>query len=341
MEIQEIKKQTIWNKFFNENGSVSFLQSWQWGEMQKELGNSVFHLGLFNNNQIQLITQVIVVKARRANFLFIPHGPITQVKNEKLKVESYFKHLIKQLIILAKENKCSFIRIAPIIENSHENLQLFTQLGFKKAPIYMHAEDVWVLSINKPEERLLAKMRKTTRYLIRKATKDGVIIEKRTDDKAIDDFYKIYEETAKRESFVPFSKDYIAKEFNAFNITGNAIFLFGKQLSSDYLAATLIIFTKSTGFYHQGASFHTKIPVTYLLQWEAIKESKKRGCSFYNFWGISPNNNPNHPWFGLTQFKKGFSGQMITYLPTLDLPISLKYYLTYYYEKFLRWQRKV
>ncbi|GAI33015.1 unnamed protein product, partial [marine sediment metagenome] len=28
-------------------------------------------------------------------------------------------------------------------------------------------------------------------------------------------------------------------------------------------------------------------PASYLLQWEAIKEAKNRGCKLYNFWGIA------------------------------------------------------
>jgi lipid II:glycine glycyltransferase (peptidoglycan interpeptide bridge formation enzyme) len=235
----------------------------------------------------------------------------------------------------------------------------------------MHAENVWVLPLDKSENELLNQMRKTTRYLIRKASRDGVIIEKRTDKKAVDDFYKIYEETARREQFVPFSKDYIKNEFEVFNKTGNGLFLFGyladstgvevtglptarrnfraltggkpRQASSSkkYLVSALILFTKSSAFYHQGASIHTKYPVPYLMQWEAIKESKKRGCQLYNFWGIAPNEDKNHPWSGLTMFKKGFGGSQTNYLPTHDLIISPKYYLTFCYEKLLRWKRRV
>ncbi|GIW64641.1 MAG: hypothetical protein KatS3mg092_0574 [Patescibacteria group bacterium] len=43
----------------------------------------------------------------------------------------------------------------------------------------MHAETTWQLSLtDKTEDELLASMRKTHRYLIKKAIRDGVIIEK-------------------------------------------------------------------------------------------------------------------------------------------------------------------
>lgn len=204
----------------------------------------------------------------------------------------------------------------------------------------MHAERMWILDLNVPKEILLQQMRKTTRYLIKKADRDNVIIEKRTDKKAIDDFMKLYEKTADRERFVGFSKEYVKNEFEAFNNRGNAVFFFGK-VNNEYLASALIIFTNHAGFYHQGASIHTKFPVPYRLQWEAIIEAKNRGCRQYNFWGILSEGRTPKNWGGLTMFKQGFGGRQIDYVPTQDFTISPRYYLTYAYEVYLRWRRGV
>ncbi|OGK25382.1 hypothetical protein A3A46_00040 [Candidatus Roizmanbacteria bacterium RIFCSPLOWO2_01_FULL_37_13] len=376
MKIGEIESSQIWNQFFNKAGSPSFLQSWEWGEFQEGLEYRVKRLGIYNDKELEAIAQVIQINSKRGNFLFIPHGPIF-MKHETYNIKhikTIITQLLNYLIALAKNEGYSFIRIAPTLEDAPEYRKIFSDLGFKKAPIYMHAERLWVLPLvethsyasllPKTDDRLLSEMRKTTRYLIRKAQREGVIIEKRTGEKAVDDFWKIYQETARRENFVPFSKSFIEEEFNVFNKTGNALFLFGKvknnvipdlirnpdkmdsrlrgnDNNTSYLASALIIFTKSTAFYHQGASIHTKIPVTYLLQWEAIKEAKKRGCQIYNFWGILQAGRSPKNWQGLTLFKTGFGGRQIDYLPTQDFVISRRYYLTYLYEKFLAWRRGV
>src|SRR3990167_6313218 len=115
----------------------------------------------------------------------------------------------------------------------------------------------------------------------------------------------------------------------------------GSSMKKQPKEKALFIFTKSTAFYHQGASIHTKIPVTYLEQWEAIKEAKKRGCKYYNFWGILQEGRSPKNWQGLTLFKTGFGGRQVDYLPTQDYIISPKYYLTYIYEKLLAWRRGV
>lgn len=388
MEISIIKDKTTWDRFFEENGSESFLQSWEWGNFEeshlarRSLGVggevNVLRLGVYNKNNLEVIAQIIKIRSKRGNFLFIPHGPIFMkhaTRNIK-HLKSIISIFLNFLISFAKTDGFSFLRVAPIMKDNPENRKIFGDLGFRKAPIYMHAERAWMLplineshqydnpitnisrsednsskivSSVRTDEEMLSGMRKTTRYLIRKAIKDGVIIEKRTDDKAIDDFYKIYVETAKRENFVPFSINFIRDEFEAFNKTKNAIFLFGSvptefstpEVENGVVAGALIIFTKSTAFYHQGASIHTKFPVTYLLQWEAIKEARKRGCKYYHFWGIHQPGRTPKSWIGLTLFKQGFGGHQIDYVPTQDFIISPKYWLTYLYERFLQWKRGV
>jgi lipid II:glycine glycyltransferase (peptidoglycan interpeptide bridge formation enzyme) len=341
MEIKEITDRSIWQRFFEENGSTSFLQSWEWGEVQKSLNYGVLRVGVFDKNNLKAIAQIIKIESRRGNFLFIPHGPIfLQMEKGKTKLKTYIEKIKNYLITIAKKEKYSFIRIAPIIEDNQNNRKMFENLLFKTAPIYMHAERTWVLDLNKTEQELLNNMRKTTRYLIRRADRDGVVIEERSDQKAFDIFWRIYKETAEREKFVPYSFKYIKSEFEEFNRTNRALFLFGK-VAGEYYASALILFTKSSGFYHQGASIHTKFPVTYRLQWEAILWAKKRGCSLYNFWGIKQEGRTPKDWDGLTLFKTGFGGRQIDYIPTQDYIISPKYYLTYLYEKYLAWKRKI
>jgi lipid II:glycine glycyltransferase (peptidoglycan interpeptide bridge formation enzyme) len=384
MKIKEINQKKDWDRFFNLVGSPTFLQSWEWDKFQESLGYPTIRIGIYDDQQIIAIAQIIKIKAKRGNFLFIPHGPLFKPKTPSKKIKTIIKALINYLEKIAKKEGYSFIRIAPILINTPQNQLIFKQLGFKTAPIYMHAETIWQLPLTSAEEVVLANMRKTTRYLIKKAIRENVVVEKRLDDQAVDDFYQIYEETARRENFVPFSKEYIKKEFDAFKKTNNALFLFaninknsqydthfeatgpvsislppvlatsnrlekslravGTPSISTPIASALIIFTKSTAFYHQGASLHTKVPATYLLQWEAIKEAKKRGCSYYNFWGIYDEKNQRAPksWQGLTLFKTGFGGEKIAYLPTQDYIINpFKYQITFLWEKLLLLRRKI
>lgn len=341
MNIDEISLKKVWDNYFNTFQSPSFLQSWEWGEVQKNLGYDVVKVSISQGNTIHAISQIIKIRSRRGNFLFIPHGPIIYTKIPNInKLNLILKELLQYLIVIAKNERFDFIRIAPILIDSQMNRQIFIDLGCKTAPIYMHAERTWVLDIDKSEEELLQNMRKTTRYMIHRAVRDKVVIEERSDQQALHDFWKIYQETAAREQFIPYSPTYLMNEYEEFHKTGNALFLFGK-VEDTILASALIVFTKSSGFYHQGASIHSKFPVPYRMQWEAIKEAKKRGCSLYNFWGIKQKGRTPKDWDGLTMFKTGFGGRQIDFVPTQDYIISPKYYFTFVYEKYLAYKRGV
>ena len=340
VDIKEITQYPVWSDFLNKDPGHSFLQTWEWGELQEKLNYKIIRLGIYDNKRLSAMALVIKIKSKRGNFLFVPHGPVIDPKENNSLIDILLEGLFKYLTRLAKEENYSFIRIAPIIEDTENNRKLFSRLGFRTAPIYMHAERTWVLDINKTEDELLSEMRKTTRYLIKRADREGVIVEQRSDEKAFKEFLRIYKETASREHFVPFSLSYIKHEYEEFKATNNVLFLFGR-VNQEYSASALILFTKYGAFYHQGASIHTKIPVTYRLQWEAIKEAKKRGCILYNFWGIQQDGRTPKNWGGLTMFKTGFGGRQIDYVPTQDYIISPKYYLTYLYERYLAWKRGV
>jgi len=341
MMIEEIKHKNSWDNFFEANGSISFLHSWEWGELESKLGYSILRIGMFEADALQAIALIIKIKSKRGNFLFVPHGPIYKQGLAQDKIVQITQKITEYLVALAKKENFSFVRIAPVLEKTPENEALFKNIGYRQAIIYMHSETVWLLPIDKSEDDLLKEMRKTTRYSIKKASKDGAIVEKRTDLPAVDDFYTNYQETVKREGFVPFSKNYVRQEFSIFNQTGNAQFFFCKY-QNQILASALIIFTKSTAFYHQGASVHSRIPAAYLLQWEAIREAKKRGCQFYNFWGIYQAGRTPKTWPGLTLFKTGFGGKQVDYVWTQDYVISPTYYLiTSPLEYLLKLKRKV
>jgi len=83
-------------------------------------------------------------------------------------------------------------------------------------------------------------------------------------------------------------------------------------------------------------------PGNYLLQWEAIKEAKKRGMKKYNFWGVAPLDSKDHRFSGISIFKRGFGGEDVQYLHAQDLIINhKKYVITFAIEKIRKFIRKV
>ncbi len=342
MEIQEITDKEVGESFLSQCSQKTFLQSWNWGEFQKALGEKVWRFGFFENNELLAVCLVIKIKAKRGSFLFIPHGPVIKLHNFEKK-SKILTLLTKKSKETAKKEKCSFIRIAPVWERNEENAKLFGQIGFLQAPIHAHAELSWLLDIKPSEEQLLQKMRKTTRYLIKQGQNNSDLkITKSQNIKDIEIFNELYQTTVKKHHFKPFSLNYLQNEFLSFAKDSQAV-VFLASHKNEYLASAIVIYWQGTGFYHQGASKTSKIPAAYFLQWEAIKEAKKRNCIIYNFWGIADVKNEQelkkHPWAGLSLFKQGFGGYERAYLKTQDLPLSWKYWPIRYFELFRKWKR--
>ncbi len=337
MEILEIKNKNIWEGFLANSEKKTFLHSWAWGEFSKTMGEKIWRWGIYKNKELFGVALVIKVRARRGNFLFIPHGPILLTTHYKLQT------LIDHLKQLAKEERCGFIRVSPIWEDTKENREMFRRLGFRPAPMHMHAELTWVLDASGSEEEIMAGMRKTTRNLVRRGEREGVIVE----EGSLDEFYPLFEETAKRQKFIQFSREYLQKEIEAFRSnagnlklkTENSAKIFLAKHNGQVLAGAFIVFYDDTAYYHHAASTHSKIPAAYTLQWEIIREAKKREKKYYNFWGVVPESDTNHPWWGLSLFKRGFGGQEWNLMHAQDLSLSWKYYISWGIEKARKWKR--
>lgn len=311
LRFDEFTDRAAWELFVVKHAPQSLFQSWLWGEVQRKLGGEVRRYGLYEGDVLRGIAQTVLVRARRGSFLHVRHGPILDSLDPKL-----WKLTADRLCELAKKQHCLFVRISPLV---------MEPLPIRTIPSAIHRMDgeyCWVLDLEPAEDALLAAMRKSTRYDIRKAQKDGATVLSTTNPTLLSEFFSLYKETSTRHGFVPHTG--IREEFEIFFRERQAVLYVGKYKGKT-TAAAVILFFGNQAIYHHGASIHSETPVSAFVQWEAIKEAKKRGMKVYNFWGIAPVNNPNHPWRGITLFKKGFGGREVTYLHAQDIPVSPMY----------------
>lgn len=326
--IKEITNQVVWNNFVTSCNPTTFLHSWEWGQVQQATGENVRYLGWFspyNEEKLAGVALVITVNARRGRHYLVPHGPISK---DKAFLPDAVREITDYLKNTAKQDRVAALRIAPLVETSVESKQMFQKLGFRLAPLHMHAELTWVLDITRDEPALLAGMRKTTRHAIAKAQKVGVtteIISNPTE--IIARFWPLYEQTRNRHGFVLWSQKMIKAQLEIFNQSNKIFAVIARHDNQDVAMAILPHFG-DTVFYYHGASIKlpSSVPAAQLLQWTAIQEAKRRGAKKYNFWGISPADKPNHPFAGITTFKKGFGGYAVDYLRAQDLPLNIAYW---------------
>lgn len=337
LKIEEIHDASVWNGWLLTQQPNTFLQSWEWGRIQSQEGEIVRYLAVMDNTKQIAAALTITVRARRGAFLFCPHGPIMESKANKQEVLGALLPVWKEY---AKADKAVAIRVAPLLETTPSHTALFSRLSFRPSPIHVHAELTWVLDIAPSEDTLFQNMRKTTRHAVKKAMSEGVQVEVTTNTLAVDRFWPLYESTKDRHQFVPFTKQFLRRQAEMFGESGSMYIALATYQGHDVAGAIFMSFG-DTVFYHHGASakLPSSVPATQLLQWESIRHAKQLGATRYNFWGIAPEDKPNHPFAGITVFKKGFGGRAIDYLHAQDLSLSPLYWKLWAVDTFRKYRR--
>jgi len=336
-EVKEVENKDEWEKFSLNSSPNTFLQSWNWGVFNESIGRKIFRLGLYQDKKLVGISLLVKHETSIGNYLYCPRGPVLDWKNQ-----TGFDILLREIKKIAKDQRAIFVKLDPLLEESAQNRQIFKERGFKSAVTFVQVEDAWLLNLNKSEEELLSDMRKTTRYLVRHEPEKGIKVE--ISDKLADirKFVDLLYSTASRKNFVNHPKSYYIKQFEILS-KGDQMRIFKAVRNNKILAMAVIAFYSDTAYYLHGASVASAGSAGYPLQWEVIKEAKKRSIKTYNFWGVVKDKNfhPSHPWYGFSLFKRGFGGYKYTYIRAQDLPLSTKYWLYRYAEKARRLSRRI
>ena len=331
MKIIDATDQQQWDDFVTSHDDANFLQSWAWGEFHEARNKKVVRRIALNDKDEVIGAYVGQIEpAKRGTYMAIAGGPILDWRDKELR-EAIFADIKEQ----AEKDDCVFVRVRPQIIESNDNREMFANLGLKPAPMYLSVEFAGVLDITKTEEQILAGASQGLRRKIRKAQKNNITVSTSTDPKDIHEFYEIQLQTAARHKFVEFSESFLQKQFEAF-AKYDAVKLYTAKLGDEILAQNFIIFYGHEAAYHYGVSTElgTKYSGAPLLHLAAMKDARERGIERYNFWGITAEDDVNHRFYGVSQFKRSFGVTELKYLHAHDLVIKpAKYKLDYLLEK--------
>lgn len=324
IEIETSKKE--WENFISKEENTSMFQSWEWADFENSNYTEFYRYSIYNdNNEIIGILPIKIVNAIRGKYLHLRHSPILDWNNQELTT-----FVINWLKSFADSKKVWFIRISPLILKNDLNNNLINSYGFADSLTHeVDAEHTISIDLNNTEEEILKSMRKQTRYEIRKAQKLGIEIYHSNDLEFFDEFYKIFIDTVKRQRWTPYPRGYIKREIEVLN-KGMRVETFISKFNDEYISSGIFIFYKNQAIYHHSGSLtkYRNIPSTYLLIWEVIKYAKKLGMQKVNLWGVCDEDHKNHPWQGLSQFKRGFGGSDDRFIHSKDLIISPLAHLT-------------
>lgn len=284
---------------------------WQhplWATFQQSIGRQVWML------DVQVASALVVRHPLPLGlcWLEVPRGPLFED-------ETGLENILEEIKRLGKKEKAVFVRFS-----SYKNLPTLRFTLYAASGDH-HPETSLLLDLNLSEEALLQQMKPKGRYNIKVAQKHGVIVEASED---VESFHSILQKTGGRDGFGIHPQRYYQKMLE--HLGDHAQLLLAKH-DGYVIAGGIFVYLNDTAIYYYGASDHDHrhLMAPYLIQWTAIQEAKKRGFKTYDFLGIAPEDAQDHPWAGVTSFKKKFGGQVVNYPQAKNMVFKRFWYLVY------------
>jgi len=302
---------TLWKK-------NRFRNLWQhpvWAEFQKSVGRKTWLLKSDGSS-------ALVIKHNLPfgfSWLEVPRGPLFESEKKLSKI-------LSEIQKIGKSKKAVFVRMSP-----YEKFRI-SNFEFRICKHDHHPQTSLIIDLTKTESDILKQMKPKGRYNIKVAEKHGITVKPSSD---IEKFYYLLKKTGNRDGFGIHPKSYYQKMLDTMS---ENIQLLLAEYQGKVIAGGIFVYLDEWGIYYYGASDneYRNLMAPYLIQWSAIKEAKKRGCKFYDFLGIAPENAKRHPWAGVTEFKKKFGGTVVNYPQAKDMVLRPFWYWVYRIYKKIR-----
>lgn len=289
-----------WEAFLQRHPEAHVLQTGQWAQLKTAFGWKAQAVLAGESGTLVLFRPLPL----GFHIAYIPKGPIGP----------WTPALLRALDALARRYRAWFLLVEP---DAWEEETPMPPRGFRPGGCPVQPRRTLVIDLTPEEDRILARMKQKTRYNIRLAARKGVRVRPWED---VSGFYRILRETAQRDGFGIHPESYYRRAFELFVPAGMAILLVA-EYQGEPLAALMAFARGSRAWYFYGASTgrHRNRMPTYLLQWEAMRWAKARGCRTYDLWGVPDEDRETLERYftqrrdglwSVYRFKRGFGGQL-------------------------------
>lgn len=312
-----------------------FLQSSPWEKYQQLEGKTTFRL---NSDTFEALATLETTPL--GNYLYCPYGPTLKsapydpnspaspTSDQVISALSDLKSALSALKSLAKEHHAFFIRLEPTLPFPPEALE---SLHLKKSHDLDPAH-TWVLDLTQSEEVIFKEMEKEKGRLWRNHAKKGLSIRSTKNPSEISILTHLLQNVGAKNHFNPQDESHLKHQLES----GFATLYIVDYTSPDSdqptpIAASLVYDYDGTRYYAHAASddAHRKLVAGSILLVQMIVDAKNSSQTAFDFWGITTSEDPKHPWYGFTKYKKSFGGHQLDYSGTWDLPLRPARYTFY------------
>lgn len=326
-----IQQRDDWNHTLASLPNPHVLQTWEWGEIKQQTGWHATRVRVLEEDH--LIGQALILR-RPLPLLpwalgYVPKGPILNWSDPRA-----VEMMLDVLETTAREQGLLFLKIDPDVDpdtpTGEHVIHRLTSRGWRISPQPIQFRNTVLLDITGTEEELLARMKSKWRYNIRLAQRRGVTVREGTISD-LPQFYALYEETARRDAFLIRPYTYYEQVWRTFMERKMAVLLMA-EWEGRAVAGVMLFLFGPRAWYMYGASASGEVRKhmpNHLLQWEAIRVARSRGCTVYDMWGAPDVLNERDPMWGVYRFKMGFGGRFQRWIGAWDFPVRSRVYDAY------------
>ncbi len=328
-----------WDEFVMRHELGTIHQLSVWGEFQSGVaGRGPFWIVVLENGE-RIVGGCLVVRhalPRGMCWLYGSRGPLLDYTD--VDCEAQMGVLTDEIRKIAQREKAVFWRIDPAVRvgekggGDNEFQKKFSELGFRAIKEGFQPQHSLAVDLRGSEEEILAQMKQKGRYNIRLAEKKGVKILRSSEaDLAanVSEFYRLLTETTERDGFSGHKEGYYLRMLE---VLGDKADLYLAEWEGKVIAGAIVTYFGDVATYYYGVSSNEfrSVMAPYSLHWEAMKEAKGRGFEWYDLFGIAPaGEEKGHSWEGVTEFKRKFGGQDLSYVQPMEMAFRRVIYQLY------------
>lgn len=317
-----------WQAFLAAASHGDFLHDWAWADVAAFDGQPQRrYVAIEDGDVVAIVAAQERPLAAGRTFWYVPRGPVLEYADPR--AGERLRAVVLGLREASRHHGAIAVKLEPRLAQGDPGLAHFEQRGLRRLPDTLQVGQTRIVELA-DDQALLAGFDKDTRYGIRRAEREGVAVTA-TDDAAdltaIDALHELVGETQRRARFPmpPIERYRIA--WKALAGAGRAAILEARR-EGQLLASGMVVFEGDRSFYLFSGSRREehgapKRYASYALQWAMMRLARERGARAHDLWGIAPPGaGPDHPWYGVGLFKKGFGGEEVVWAGSWDLVVD-------------------
>ncbi|OGG17026.1 hypothetical protein A3D77_03820 [Candidatus Gottesmanbacteria bacterium RIFCSPHIGHO2_02_FULL_39_11] len=226
-----------------------------------------------------------------------------------------------------KKKKIFQLKISPNMTTDNVNYsgvkkQLLTS-GFKIDKFPFNPTTTIYFDLKQSEENLFNSFSSAKRRGIRRASKNGIVIEESDDFKSFE--WMRWRQFGWTGFMISHEMKHLFRYF--YPNYGTLLLAYQKKspVDSDVprtdsekpVAGVFVIWYKHLAVYWYASAWKIgkRLQAPSLLIWESLKLAKRKGCTVFDCDGIADSRFPeaSKPWLGFTKFKEGFNGKVVEF----------------------------